>query len=47
MIPKIPFIVLVLIIFVELSFRINDLFLILPISWNVIVTINNRLRGRS
>lgn len=47
MIPTIPFIALVLIIFIELSFRINDLILILPIAWNIIVSINNKLRGRN
>jgi len=47
MIPIIPHNILVLIIFIELSFRINDLILILPIAWNIIVSINNKLRGRS
>ena len=46
MIPTIPFNILVLIIFMELSFRINDLVLIIPIAWNIIVTINNKIRGR-
>ena len=46
MIPTIPFNVLVLIIFIELSFRINDLILIIPIAWNITVTINNKIRGR-
>tara|TARA_Y100000004_G_scaffold63787_1_gene71602 strand:+ start:201 stop:344 length:144 start_codon:yes stop_codon:yes gene_type:complete len=46
MIPTIPFNILVLIIFIELSFRINDLVLIIPIAWNIIVTINNKIRGR-
>lgn len=47
MIPTIPFNILVLVIFIGLSFRINDLVLIIPIAWNIIVTINNKLRGRS
>tara|TARA_Y100001938_G_scaffold139555_1_gene206571 strand:+ start:914 stop:1057 length:144 start_codon:yes stop_codon:yes gene_type:complete len=46
MIPTIPFNILVLVTFIELSFRINDLVLIIPIAWNIIVTINNKIRGR-
>ena len=44
MIPTIPFNILVLVTFIELSFRINDLVLIIPIAWNIIVTINNKIR---
>ena len=47
LIPTIPFVVLVLIIFIELSFRINDLLLMLPIGWNVAVAINNKIRGKA
>jgi hypothetical protein len=46
MIPTIPFNILVLVIFIELSFCINNLILIIPIAWNITVTINNKIRGR-
>ncbi len=47
MIPIIPHNILILIIFIELTFYINNLVLVIPITWNIVVSTNNKLRGRT
>lgn len=47
MIPTVPANILTLIVFLWLTFGFHELLMILPASWNIAVTINNKLRGRS
>ena len=46
MIPTVPANILTLIVFLWLTFGFHELVMIVPVSWNIVVAINNRLRGR-
>ena len=46
MIPTVPTNILTLIVFLWVIFRFHDLFMIIPVSWNIVVDINNKLRRR-
>ena len=47
MIPTVPANILTLIVFLWLTFGFHELLMIVPVSWNVVVVINNKLRGRN
>ena len=47
MIPTVPPNVITVIVFLWLIFGVHDLFVIIPVSWNISVAINNKLRGRN
>jgi hypothetical protein len=45
MIPIMPASVVTTLVFIELMFHIHALLITVPISWNCIVTIRNKIRG--
>jgi len=46
LIPTVPPNILTLIVFLWVVFRFHDLLMIIPVSWNIVVAINNKLRKR-